>query len=111
MRIARYLVRPVLAGVLAATAFGCQGRSTIPSNAHLEQEGTGGLSYTAREPGNVFILDKDKNEKVFEGRVNTGDQVVVRPDRDQIVVAGNDAHHSDTLHSDHHYAIYFDPNH
>ncbi len=110
MRIARHLVRPVLAGVLAATAFGCQGRSTIPDPAHKEVEGSSGLSYTAREPGNVYVLDQTKNEKVFEGRVNTGDQVVVRPERDQIIVAGNDAHH-ETLHGDRNYQIFFDPNH
>jgi hypothetical protein len=112
MRIARHLVLVLFVGMLAVMAFGCEGRATVPQNAHLEQEGTGsGLSYTAREPGNLFILDKTKDKKVFEGKVNTGDQVVVRPDRDQIVVAGNDAHHSETLHSDHHYQIYFDPNH
>ena len=111
MRVARHLVLTLLAGMLAATAFGCQGRATVPQNAHLEQEGTGGLSYTAREPGNLYVLDKTKNEKVFEGKVNTGGQVVVRPDRDQIVVAGNEAHNSDTLHSDHQYQIYFDANH
>jgi len=37
------------------------------------------------------VLDQDKNEKVFEGRVNTGDQIVVKPDQDQIVLAGNAA--------------------
>src|SRR5579859_7717576 len=111
MRIARHLVRSTLAGVLAATAFGCEGRATVPQNAHLEQEGTGGLSYTAHEPGNLYILDKTENKKVFEGKVNTGDQVVVRPDRDQIMLAGTDAHHGETLHSDHQYQVYFDPNH
>ena len=111
MRIARHLIRPVLAGLLGATAFGCEGRATIPSDARLEQEGTGGLSYTAREPGNVFILDRDKNQKVFEGRVNTGDQVVMKPDQDQIVVAGNAANHSLSLKPDHRYGIYFDPQH
>jgi hypothetical protein len=112
MRVARHLVLTLLTGGLAAIAFGCEGRATtVPQNAHLEQEGVSGLSYTAREPGDVFVLDKTKDKKVFEGKVNTGDQVVVRPDRDQIVVAGNEAHHSDTLHSDHQYQIYFDANH
>ena len=69
------------------------------------------MSFTAHEPGNVFILDKDKNQKVFEGRVNTGDQVVLKPDVDQIVVAGNTANHSVPLKPDHHYGIYFDPQH
>jgi len=111
MRIARLIVGPVLAALLVGTGIGCQGRATIPSGAHLEQEGAGGLSYTAHEPGNVFVLDKDKDQKVFEGRVNTGDQVVVKPEQDQIMVAGNAANHSMPLRSGRHYAIYFDPQH
>jgi len=110
MRIARHLVGSVLTGVLAVTAFGCQGKTTIPDTAHKEVEGSSGLSYTAHEPGNIYVLDTTKDKKVFEGRVNTGDQVVVRPERDQIVVAGTEAHHTE-LHGDHNYRIYFDPNH
>src|SRR6185437_94706 len=91
MRIERLTIRRIFAGLLFAAAVGCQGRATIPSDAHLEQEGAGSLTYTAHEPGNVYVLDKDKSEKVFEGRVNTGDQIVVKPDKDQIVVAGNAA--------------------
>ncbi|HEY8749015.1 MAG TPA: hypothetical protein VIM11_13620 [Tepidisphaeraceae bacterium] len=111
MRVSKICIKPLVAGLLLIAGAGCQGRSTIPSAAHLEQQGAGGLSYTAHEPGNVYVLDQDKNEKVFEGRVNTGDQIVVKPDQDQIVLAGNAANHSSSLKPDHHYAIYFDPQH
>jgi len=111
MRNARSIVGFVLVALLVGFAGGCQGRATIPSGAHLEQEGAGGMSFTAHEPGNVYILDKDKDQKVFEGRVNTGDQVIVRPEQDQIMLAGNSANHSMPLKSGRHYAIYFDPQH
>jgi hypothetical protein len=111
MRNARLIVGSVLVALLVGIAGGCQGRATIPSGAHLEQDGAGGMSFTAHEPGNVYVLDKDKDQKVFEGRVNTGDQLVVKPEQDQIMLAGNPANHSMPLKSGRHYAIYFDPQH
>ena len=96
---------------LLVMAAGCQGRSSIPSNARLEQTGTSGLSYTAHDPGNVYVLDSTENKKVFEGRMNTGDQLIVKPSVDQIILAGNEANHSQTLQPDHQYQIYFDPSH
>ena len=98
----------ILAVSLLAMA-GCQGRATIPPSATLEQGGRGGLSYTADRTGNVYILDADKNEKVFEGHMNHGDQIVVDPGRDRIVLAGNNAPHDIGLKPDHKYEIYFTP--
>src|SRR6516165_8381061 len=90
----------VLLGMAAA---GCQGRGSIPSNAKLEQTGTSGLSYTAHDPGNVYLLDSTDNKKVFEGHMNTGDQLVVKPSVDQIILAGNESNHSETLQPEHQY--------
>jgi hypothetical protein len=98
-----------LMGVLAAIAAGCQGRASIPTGAHLEQSGTGGLSYTAHASGDAYVLDADKNTKVFEGHMNNGDQLVVNPNQDRIVLAGNNAEHSVSLKPDHRYDIYFTP--
>lgn len=111
MRTTCFSVTAGLAGLLLMAAIGCQGRSTIPSNARLEQSGTNGLSYTAHDPGNVYVLDSDGNKKVFEGHMNTGDQIVVKTSVDQIILAGNNANHSETLKPDHKYEIYFDPSH
>ena len=110
MRFKSSAIAPV-AGLLLAAAAGCQGRGSIPSDAHLEQSGTSGLSYTAHEPGDVYLLDSTENKKVFQGHVNTGDQVVVKPSVDQIIVAGNSANHSETLHDNHEYRVYFSPSH
>ncbi|HSZ54159.1 MAG TPA: hypothetical protein VK797_00750 [Tepidisphaeraceae bacterium] len=106
------LITSTLAGVLLliATA-GCQGRGSIPSGARLEQTGTSGLSYTAHDSGNVYLLDATDNKKVFEGHMNIGDQIIIKPSVDLIVLAGNQANHSQTLQPDHQYQIYFDPSH
>lgn len=88
---------------------GCQGRAAIPADAMLTQSGCGGLSYTASRAGNVFVLDTDTDEKVFEGHVNNGDQLVVDPGDDRIVLAGNNAPHNIGLKNSHNYEIYFTP--
>lgn len=107
MRIATLSL--ALAGLLLVATIGCQGRSSIPSSSHLVQSGRNGLSYTATEPGNVYVLDADNNKKVFEGHMNQGDQIIVKPSVDQIVLAGNNANHSEALKPDHNYEIHFDP--
>jgi hypothetical protein len=112
--IPEFVMRPVICIVgmlLGMAAAGCQGRSSIPSNARLEQTGSSGLSYTAHDPGNVYVLDSTDNKKVFEGHMNTGDQLIVKPSVDQIMLAGNQANHNETLQPEHQYQIYFDPSH
>ena len=111
MRTLRYLLISSVAGLMIAIGAGCQGRSSIPSDAALENSGSGRVSYTANSAGNVYVLDTDKNEKVFEGHVNNGDQVVVEPDQDRIVVGGMNADHKVGLKADHRYAIYFKGDH
>lgn len=109
MRLTKSFATFGLLGLLAALAIGCQGRATIPAGAHLEQSGAGGLSYTAHQSGDAYVLDADKNTKVFEGHMNNGDQLVLKPDQDQIILAGNNAEHSVSLKPDHRYEIYFTP--
>lgn len=110
MRVARPLTFLSLSTLFIALAIGCQGRSTIPSNATLEQTGRGGpISFTADRTGNAFVLDSDENQKVFEGQMRSGDQLVVQPGRDRIILGGNDADHKIGLKQDHTYKIYFTP--
>ncbi|HEY2584147.1 MAG TPA: hypothetical protein VGI81_00110 [Tepidisphaeraceae bacterium] len=109
MRFATKFTTLSLMSLLAAIAAGCQGRAAIPAGAHLEQSGSGGLSYTANQAGDAYVLDADKNAKVFEGHMNNGDQLVVNPDQDRIVLAGNNAEHSVSLKPGHRYEIYFTP--
>jgi hypothetical protein len=75
----------------------------------MVQSGRGGLSYTADRAGDAYVLDADKDEKVFEGHMNHGDQLVVNPGEDRIVLGGNSAPHNVGLKSDHRYEIYFTP--
>lgn len=111
MRMLRHLMISSVAGLMIAIGAGCQGRSSIPSDAALENSGSGRVSYTANSAGNVYVLDTDSNDKVFEGHVNNGDQIVVEPDQDKIVVGGTDADHKVGLKANHRYAIYFKADH
>lgn len=97
-----------LTALLAAGIAGCSGHASIPGSAHNVTGGVGKLAYTAEGNGNVYLLDADKNKKVFEGHVRRGDQVVVEPTRDRIVVAGDQADHQPALNPNHRYQIYFD---
>ena len=107
MRSIKHLMTSCLAGLLIATAVGCQGRSSIPADAQLENSGTGKVSYTASGGGDVYVLDATSNTKVFQGHVNNGDQIVVQPDQDRIVVAGTNADHTPALNPNHRYEIFF----
>lgn len=109
MRFSKQFATLSLFGLLSALAVGCQGRASIPAGAHLEQSGAGGLSYTAHQAGNAYVLDADDNTKVFEGHMNNGDQLVVNPNQDRVVLGGNNAEHSVSLKPDHRYSIYFTP--
>lgn len=109
MRFARHWMIASFAALLAGGGFGCQGRASIPSDAQLENSGSGKVSYTATQSGNVYVLDSDTNKKVFEGKANNGDQIVVEPDRDKIVIGGTDAPHDIALKPDHRYQIFFKP--
>ena len=110
MKIAsRLWVGSLSLALLGGALAGCAGHGGIPKDAHEETVGTGHLSYTANQPGNVYVLDQDKSEKVFEGKVNQGDQIVLEPDQDRIVLAGNMVDHKPALNPSHRYGIYFTP--
>lgn len=107
MQIARSIAISIFAGVMIGGAVGCQGRASLPANTEQVRTGSGRLSYTATDTGNVYVLDEDQNKKVFEGQMKAGDQIVVEPDQDRIVLAGNDAPHNTALTANHRYSINF----
>ena len=100
----------IIAGGLIWMVVGCQGRASIPAGATEVQSGTGRVSYTAKQTGNVYVLDHDENKKVFEGQLKRDDQIIVEPDQDKIVVAGENADHNEALTNGHRYGIYFTSN-
>ena len=108
MRIQSRFAVVGISSLLALPLAGCGGRSSIPGNAREVTGGSGKLAYTAEDNGNVYLLDADGDKKVFEGHVRRGDQVVVEPGQDRIVVAGDNADHTPALKADHRYRIYFD---
>ncbi|HSU66303.1 MAG TPA: hypothetical protein VLJ39_05510 [Tepidisphaeraceae bacterium] len=110
MSFTRHWLLFAASALLIGVSFGCQGRSTIPSDAAMVNSGSGGpISYTADRDGDAYVLDSNSNEKVFEGQMHRGDQLVVEPGRDRIVLGGNSADHKVSLRGDHNYKIYFTP--
>jgi hypothetical protein len=69
--------------------------------------GVGNLTYTAEFAGDVYVLDTHQSRKVFAGHMNKGDQIVINPSRDQVMLAGTSAKHDIGLKTDHNYQIYF----
>ena len=107
MHFSRHLFLPAMA-VFLMSIYGC-GRASIPAGAQEVRSGSGDLSYTATQSGNVYVLDRDANAKVFEGQMKNGDQLVLQPGQDRIVLGGNNADHTPALNPNHRYAIYFIP--
>ena len=104
MRIRQLAIPALLSALLGLTVVGCQGRTAIPNDAHLENSGPGQVSYTASQPSDIWVLDETDNKLVWNGHVNTGDQIVVKSDENKIVVGGSD--HAASLSSSHRYGIY-----
>ena len=110
MSFARAFLLACIAVSLVAVEIGCQGRSSIPSDAAMVNSGQNGpISFTADRDGDAYVLDSTTNEKVFEGQMHRGDQLVVEPGRDRIVLGGNNADHKIGLKPDHNYRIYYTP--
>lgn len=79
----------------------------IPPTGTLEMSGVGNLNYIAESGGDVYVLDTHENRKVFAGHMNKGDQIVINPSQDQVMLAGTRAMHAIALKTDHNYQIYF----
>jgi hypothetical protein len=105
--IARKSIFRCLAIAFIAFPMGCEGPATIPPTGTLEMSGVGNLNYIAESAGDVYILDTHESRKVFAGHMNKGDQILLNPSQDQVMLAGTSAKHAIALKTDHNYQIYF----
>ena len=112
MRFVGRLTLVISVVLLIGSTIGCQGRATIPAEAVLAQAGQGRpISFTADRAGNAYVLDATSNQKVYETLVHEGDQLVVEPMRDRIVLGQEEQDHKIELQPDHTYQVYFDAGH
>jgi hypothetical protein len=59
---------------------------TVPASANLVGEGRDRVEYAAADDGDVWIVNADRNELVYSGRVLAGEHVMVDPKHDELVV-------------------------
>lgn len=98
----------VTIGFLAILS-GCADRPMpVPSTASLMTEGNGErIAFTATSFGRVYVSDQSADKILYQGEVQRGDTVEVRPREDHIMVGGRIT--SDrALDDGHQYRIFFE---
>jgi hypothetical protein len=59
---------------------------SVPASADLVGEGRDRIEYTAAGDGDVWIVNADRNEMVYAGRVLSGERVTIDPRKDQLEI-------------------------
>ena len=78
----------------------------IPRRADLVREGTGKLRWRADLDGAIYVYDPGGDVVRYTGPVRRGDEVLVRPDNDEISVAGRVVS-AENLRRDANHQLYF----
>lgn len=109
-RIRPLLVNVVAMGVLGVALCACrmEGGMSIPSSARMMAEGNRDLSFTAQDPGTVYVYDATDDRILYTGRVESGDKVSLSPADNRLRVGGRTALESG-LNQNHQVRIYFEP--
>jgi len=109
MTLLRQTAAAITIGFLAMLS-GCADRPMpIPSTATLMTEGNGDrIAFTPTSYGRVYVSDQSDDKILYQGEVQRGDMVEVRPREDHIMVGGRIT--SDRpLDDGHQYRIFFEP--
>jgi hypothetical protein len=65
--------------------------SRVPRDARVVDEGRGGaLGFTARDRGQVYLVDESAGAVVWDSSVRDGDRVTVVPDKNRIEINGKE---------------------
>jgi hypothetical protein len=99
----------VTIGFLAMLS-GCADRPMpVPSTASLMSEGNGDrIAFMPTQYGRVYISDRTDDKILYQGEVQRGDTVEIRPKEDRIMIGGRVT--SDRpLDDGHQYRIFFEP--
>jgi hypothetical protein len=63
----------------------------IPSTAMMAAEGDERLAFTAQEEGKVFVYDVNADRMIYSGNLKDGDEVVLDPEHNTLMVDGRTA--------------------
>ena len=78
----------------------------LPRNSDLVREGFDKIRWTADLDGTVYVYDVDADHIAWTGRVRRGQEIVVDPKRDSVMV-GDEVVYQDNLGKDAQHRIYF----
>jgi hypothetical protein len=79
----------------------------VPDSAVMKAQGNDRVVFTADQPGNVWVTDKDVNKIVYSGRLNTGDRVVLDSKHNLLTVNDRAVVTKELPRRD--YRVYFEP--
>lgn len=79
----------------------------VPTTATLKGEGKDRLAYTAEQDGNIWVTDADRKELVTTAAVLRGDQVIIDPKDNRVMVNGRTIYDHNLPNNDH--RIFFQP--
>lgn len=74
----------------AGSLLGCRPdrHEVVPSTAHVGAEGNERLTFTTDGPGTIYVVDESDNKLLYSGHAPGRRQVVVDPERNEIMVDG-----------------------
>src|SRR6476469_9281583 len=95
---------------IALLAGGCasRGKASIAEGARLVKSGTGGVDYTAKSTGTVYVLDGDDNRLIALGGMRPDQTVRADPSRGEVTI-DNKVITQHPISPTRHYQIYFRP--
>lgn len=103
-----HIAAPAVLG-LSLLVGGCanQRHDEIPASATMAVEGDERLTYLAPYDGKVFVYDTNDERLVYSGDVEKGDEIMVDPDNESLMVDGRTAM-EDGLRDGHRHQIFFE---
>jgi hypothetical protein len=81
--------------------------NSVPASANLVGEGRDRLEYTAAGDGDVWIVNADRNELVYSGRVMPGERIMLDPKHDELAVGTHSGLADHTNLPDDNYRIFY----
>ena len=75
----------------------------------MVREGTGKLKWEADLDGAIYVYDRDQDSIRYTGPVRRGDEIIVQPNDDKVMVAGRIVSQEDLRRDDYH-QLYFTTN-
>src|SRR3954468_18198583 len=85
-----------------------RGKGSVPQGARLVKSGTGGVDYTAKSAGTVYVLDGDDNRLIALGGMRPDQTVRADASRGEVTI-DNKVITQHPISPTRHYQIYFRP--